>query len=691
MSHQFLVELGTEELPPTALKTLSDAFVNGVSKGLQDKKLSFENIQGFAAPRRLAILVDGLAGETAKETLTVWGPPAKIAFDKDGKPTKAAEAFAQKNGVSVDALEAASDGKQEKLMVSKETGGEQAASLLPAIILDALNALPINKRMRWGSSRNEFVRPVQWLLTLLDSAVLECEIYGAQASNTTRGHRFHANKAIQISSPAQYVDTLFNDGKVVSDYAKRKQMILQQVNTCAQELGGTAVISEDLLDEVTSLVEWPVALGGKFEESFLQVPAEALISSMKEHQKYFHVVDNDGQLLPFFITVSNIESKDPAQVIDGNERVIRPRLADAAFFFETDKKTSLEAQREKLKTVVFQAKLGSIYDKTVRIEKLANTIAEKLGIESDDVGRAAQLCKSDLVSTMVYEFADMQGIAGYHYALNDGESEAVAQAIQEQYMPKFAGDELPHSSAGSIVALADRLDTITGIFGIGQKPTGSKDPFGLRRASLGALRILVEKEYALDLQELIEAAASNFAELPQRNSVVGDVLAYMLDRFKSWYEDADVPAEVFQAVSAKQLTNPLDINHRVFAVKEFTKLNEAPALAAANKRVSNILAKHDGEIPAHVDANLLQETAEKTLAEALQSSFNEVTPLLEKKAYTEALSALAKLRAPVDAFFDDVMVMVDDAALRDNRLALLNELRGIFLEVADISYLVVKA
>ncbi|VUD64393.1 Glycine--tRNA ligase beta subunit [Thalassocella blandensis] len=691
MSHHFLVELGTEELPPTSLKELSRAFLNGVEQGFANKKLAFENIQAFATPRRLTILVEGLASETPKEEISVWGPPAKIAFDAEGKPTKAAEAFASKNDIAVDQLQSANDGKQDKLLAVKQTGGEATETLLPAIVLEALNNLPIKKRMRWGASREEFVRPVQWLLALLDTKVLDTQIYGVKAGNTTRGHRFHCNREIVLTSPLDYAKVLENEGKVLVDFDKRQQLIKAQVEDAAKKIGGEAVIDQDLLDEVTGLVEWPVALSGKFEASFLEVPAEALISSMKEHQKYFHIVDKDGKLMPYFITLSNIESQDPAQVIDGNERVIRPRLADAAFFFDTDKKTSLETQREKLKSVVFQAKLGTIFDKTERIQKLALAIAEKLNADQTLVARAAELCKSDLVTTMVYEFADMQGIAGYHYALNDGEPEEVALAMNEQYLPRFAGDELPSTSTGSIIALADRLDTITGIFGIGQKPTGSKDPFGLRRASLGALRLLVEKSYALDLAELIELAAGNFADLPNRSSVVQDVLSYMLDRFKSWYEDANIAAEIFQSVSAKQLTCPLDINHRVYAVQAFTQLAEAQALAAANKRVSNILAKHEGDIPGRVDNGLLQESAEKELASALQQAFNDVTPLLEKNAYTDALTELAKLRAPVDTFFDDVMVMAEDTALRDNRLALLSQLRGIFLEVADISCLVVKA
>lgn len=686
---QFLVELGTEELPPTALKTLSAAFSQGIEDGLKAKKLGFESLQAYATPRRLAVLLSGLADKTPTEAVKVFGPPAKIAFDGDGKPTKAAEAFASKNGISVSELQTENDGKVDKLVFSKTAGGEAVADLLGDIVSQSLANLPIAKRMRWGASRTEFVRPVHWLVMMINDQVLPGEILGLQSSNTTRGHRFHFNQEITLHKASDYATLLGDTGKVVADFSARQAMIVEQVQAEAKKLGGEAVIDADLLDEVTALVEFPVALAGNFEKEFLDVPAEALISSMKEHQKYFHVVDKNGALLPYFITVSNIVSEDPAQVIDGNERVIRPRLSDAKFFFETDKQTTLEAQRERLKTIVFQAKLGTIFDKTERIEKLGLLIANKIGGDTAKVSRASQLCKSDLVSSMVYEFTDLQGIAGMHYANNDGEDAEVAQAMIEQYMPKFAGDDLPASTTGLIVALADRLDTITGIFGIGQKPTGSKDPFALRRASVGALRIMVEKQLDLDLQELVQAGAGNFESLSNKD-VVADVLAYMLERFRAWYEEANIPAEVFQAVSAKGLTNPLDINNRVYAVAEFTKLPEAQALASANKRVSNILAKLDESPASKVNSKLLQEPAEKQLATKLGDLSKQATPLLSAGNYTDALKILAGLREAVDTFFDDVMVMTDDEKVRNNRLALLQQLRQLFLEVADISLLAVK-
>lgn len=690
MTHSFLVEIGTEELPPTSLKSLSDAFSSGILNNLKKQNINVESAQAFATPRRLALLIQGLAESTPEVENQVWGPPAKIAFDSDGNPSKAAQAFAKKNGIAVDALETANDGKQDKLFCLAKSGGDATKVLLGDIVRSSLAKLPIKKRMRWGASRIEFVRPIQWVVLLLDNEILTENILGIDASNTTRGHRFHANQNLVIESSENYAELLEKDAKVIADFDKRKAMIKSQVEAAAAALNGTAVIGEDLLDEVTGLVEWPVALAGKFDESFLSVPSEALISSMKEHQKYFHVVNDREELLPLFITVSNIESKDVAQVISGNERVIRPRLADAAFFFETDKKTSLEDRRDKLKSVTFQAQLGSVYDKTERIKRLAGFIAKQLGTDISAAERSAQLCKSDLVSLMVYEFPEMQGIAGSHYARNDGESDQMALAMTEQYLPKFSGDAVPSSDTGAIIALADRIDTVTGIFGIGQKPTGSRDPFALRRASLGILKILVEKSYPLDLDELFSFAAEGFENLPEAKTVKADVLGYCLERFRAWYQEENISAEIFQSVDAKNLSVPVDINKRVYAVEAFTKLPEALSLAEANKRVSNILNKLDGEVPQVVTDALLSEPAEKQLSVALEKALGVFTPLLEKGDYEQALCSLASLKTSIDDFFDNVMVMCDDLALRNNRLALLNQLRSVFLQVADISYLVVK-
>lgn len=688
MSADFLVELGTEELPPKALKNLMTSFVETIEANLEAEELSFTAIKPFAAPRRLAVLVENLASETPSKSLTVWGPPASIAFDKDGQPTKAALAFAEKNGIAASELKAESDGKAEKLVARINTQGKKTVELLEGVVSDALAKLPIAKRMKWGSKREEFVRPVHWLVMLFGSDVVNANVLGLQAGRTSRGHRFHYNNTINLAKASDYASVLKNTGYVVADFAERSASIKEQVEAEAKKVGGVAVIDPSLLDEVTALVEWPVALTGKFEERFLAVPAEALIASMKEHQKYFHVVDANGKLKNNFITVANLNSKDASQIIAGNERVIRPRLSDAAFFSETDKKTTLASLRERLKTIVFQAQLGTIHDKTERVAKLAGHIAKLLHADEASAVRAAQLCKSDLVTNMVGEFDDMQGIAGYYYALNDGENAEVAAAMNEQYMPRFAGDQLPATITGTIIALADRLDTISGIFGIGQQPTGSKDPFALRRASIAVLRLLVEKNLALDLRELLTFAKAQHTNLTVGDELVEQVLSYMLDRFRAMFEDAQIPAEVFQSVNAKQLSQPLDINQRVLAVNEFSKLPQAQALAAANKRVSNILSKQNATESGVVHNDLLVDDAEKNLARAISGKAELVTPLFAKREYTKALAALADLQPVVDAFFDNVMVMCDDQKLQQNRIALLQQLRALFLEVADISFLV---
>lgn len=689
MAKDFLVELGTEELPPTALKTLMLAFSNGIEAGLRQQGLGFDSVEPYAAPRRLAVVVRNLDEQTPQKDVVLWGPPAKIAFAADGKPTKAAEAFAEKNGIAVSELTSDSDGKVEKLVYRSQAGGDLTAGLLPAIVETALNNLPIAKRMRWGASRAEFVRPAHWLVMLLGDDVVDATLLGLRAGRETRGHRFHYNQVLQVDNASDYLIKLPTIAYVMVDYAQRQQLIRQQVEAQAAHINGVAVIDQALLDEVTGLVEWPVALTGRFEERFLSVPSEALISSMKEHQKYFPVVNEAGQLLPYFITVANLESKDPAQVIDGNERVIRPRLSDAAFFFETDKKVSLRDFRERLKPIVFQAQLGSIFDKTERIKALAANIAGQLGANVTQATLAAELCKSDLVSNMVGEFDQMQGLAGYYYALHEGLDEEVAHALKEHYQPKFAGDELPRTLTGTIVALADRIDTLCGIFGIGQKPTGSKDPFALRRASLGVLRLLVEKQLPLDLKALLRAAAEQHgSNIANASDTVDSTFAYMVERFRAWYEEDQIAAEVFHAVQAKQLSEPLDIHNRVLAVNAFSALPEAEALAAANKRVSNILAKADVQSgQAGVDGALLQEPAEQALAAQLAAKSDEVAPLFAANDYAGTLAALASLRGAVDDFFDNVMVMADDDALRNNRIALLNQLRQLFLQVADISLL----
>jgi len=680
----FLVELGTEELPPTQLKKLSDSFTAGIEAGLKEAGLS-DGIEviSYAAPRRLAVEVKNLAEKQQDRDEVIFGPPANIAFDTDGKPTKAALGFAKKSGASVEDLSE----ENGKLKISRRIAGQATTELLAGIIQTSLEKMPIAKRMRWGSSRIEFVRPVQWLIMLFGTDVVKGEVLGLSAGNTSRGHRFHANKDIIISAPADYQQAM-RDAFVIVDYNERKELIRAQVKAKGEEVGGIANIDEDLLDEVTGLNEWPTALAGNFDEDFLRVPSEALISSMKEHQKYFHVEDANGQLKPIFITLTNIESKDPRQVIEGNEKVIRPRLADAAFFWDTDRKNTLESRYEKLDTVVWVNKLGTLKAKTDRLVILAEKIATAINADTGLAKRAAKLCKADLLTDMVYEFTDLQGIAGTYYAQGDGEHADVCAAMQEQYMPSFAGDELPATQAGICIALADRIDSLVGLFGLGQIPTGSKDPFALRRASLGVLRILVEKNINIDLGQLIDWSIESTWETAPKTETKATLTEYMLDRFSAWYKDQGIATEVFQAVRALGVTNALDINNRVQAVNSFSSMSEAQALAAANKRVSNILAKNGGDaISADINAQLLTEDAEKVLAQQVTAKQTQVQPLLADAKYKEALASLADLRAAVDAFFDNVMVMADDEAVKNNRLALLKQLQGLFIAIADISLL----
>ena len=688
MSADFLIELGTEELPPKALLKLSEAFTAGIVSGFKSHKLSLGEVTAYAAPRRLTVIIKDLDRKAPDSEVVAWGPPTKVAFDGDGNPTRAAEAFAGKNGIEVSELKnnVENDGQQDKLCVRRVDTGSQTRSLLADVINASLAALPIPKRMRWGSNKEEFVRPVQWAVLLFDGEVCHEHILGLESGNTSRGHRFHCAEDIIIESPDSYAAQL-EKAYVMVNFGRRRDIIREGVITLATDFGGVAVIDEDLLDEVSALNEWPVPLLGQFDQHFLDVPAEALISSMKEHQKYFHLVDANNKLMAAFITVANIESKDPSQVIDGNERVIRPRLADAAFFYKNDKKATLESRRSALKQVVFQAKLGSVYDKTERVAALAEILAPFTGADTSLARRAAELSKSDLVTDMVGEFADLQGTMGRDYGLHDGENTEVAEALFEQYLPRFAGDEVPSTAVGTTLALADRLDSLVGIFSIGQQPSGSRDPFALRRASLGVLRIMVERNIDMDLTVAIAAAAKPFSN--STAELCEQVLTYIIERFKSGYRDEGISPEVFASVAALALSNPLEINMRVQAVHQFTLLPEAAALAAANKRVSNILAKQLGDkTPEPVRDDLLQDAAEKTLATEIDALASLVTPLLEQRDYNAVLQKLALLHDPVDQFFDQVMVMAEDSAVRDNRLALLHSLRKLFIGVADISQLV---
>jgi len=686
-----LIEIGTEELPPTNLRTLGESLQREVLARLDEQRVSHGDSRWYASPRRIALTVDAVAATQPDAVQEKLGPAVAAAFDAAGLPTGAALGFARGCGVDVKDLLRVAGERGERLAHRQCVPGQPTASLLPSLVEAALAALPIAKRMRWGARRAEFVRPVHWVVLMMGSSIVPGEVLGIATGRETRGHRVHGSARIALANAAEYETALRLEGSVIADYLARRSEVETQVRAKAEELGGRAVIDEALLDEVCSLVEWPRALAGRFEERFLEVPPEALISSMKQHQKYFHVVDADGALLPCFITVANIESCDPRKVIDGNERVIRPRLTDAAFFFTQDRQTTLQARRERLRGIVFQTELGSLWDKTERVARLARRIGGELGADPALCARAAELSKSDLVSEMVLEFDELQGVMGSYYARNDGEDPAVAAALTEQYLPRQAGDALAQGRVGIALALADRLDTLTGIFGIGQPPTGSRDPFALRRAALGLLRTIIENGLDLDLQPLLEAAAAGHARLEHRDAVVDSVRDYVFERLRAWYADDGIAVECFLAVQARGVTRPLDFDRRVRAVAGFTALPEAAALAAANKRVANILAKQGpGGIPESVDPALLQEEAEAALATELDRRIAATQPLLVAGNYAGVLREFAGLRTPVDTFFDKVLVNCEDARLRANRYALLARLREAFLGVADISALAVS-
>ena len=685
-TQNFLVEIGTEELPPKALKTLATSFAGNVEAELNQAGLSFDKIEWFAAPRRLAVKVLNLATQQPSKEIEKRGPAVSAAFDAEGKPTKAAEGWARGCGITVDQAERIATDKGEWLVHRAKIEGQPTKNLLNDIVANALAKLPIPKPMRWADKTVQFIRPVHTVTMLLGDELIEGEILGVASARTIRGHRFLGEKEFEIQHADQYPQLLREKGSVVADFNERKAEILAKSQAKATALGGVADIEESLLEEVTSLVEYPNVLAAKFEERFLAVPAEALVYTMKGDQKYFPIYDKDGKLLPHFIFVSNINPEDPTAIIEGNEKVVRPRLTDAEFFFKTDLKQKLVDRLPRLETVLFQQQLGTLKDKTDRIEQLAGEIAKQIGADEVKAKRAGLLSKCDLMTNMVFEFTDTQGVMGMHYARHDGEDEEVAVALNEQYMPRFAGDELPKSLVASAVALADKFDTLTGIFGIGQAPKGSADPFALRRAALGALRIIVEKNLPLDLEDLVKKSAALFGDKLTNKNVVADVVDFMLGRFRAWYQDEGIAVDVIQAVLARRPTRPADFDARVRAVSHFRTLDSAEALAAANKRVSNILAKADAAI-GEINLTACVEPAEKALAEAVLALRTEVQPLIAKGDYTAVLDKLANLRAPVDSFFDNVMVNAEDPALRQNRLAILNTLQDLFLQVADISVL----
>ena len=682
-----LIEIGTEELPPKALKKLSDAFTAGVVSGLKEAALEATEVISYAAPRRLAVLLKDIPVKQQDQSVERKGPAKKAAFDTDGNPTKAVEGFAKSCGVSAFDLEEIETPKGIWLVFRQDVAGKETAELVPDIVNKSLAKLPIPKRMRWGASDIEFVRPVHWIVMMLDDQVIDGEILGIKSGNTTKGHRFHHPDVITIETASRYAEQLHQQGHVIADFEARRDEVRKQAEDAAKELGGVAQIDEALLDEVTALIELPIAVSGSFGDEFLQVPQECLISSMQDHQKYFPVVDADNKLMPYFITTSNIKSSNPAAVSQGNERVIRPRFADAKFFWDQDCKVSLESNREATKKIVFQQKLGTLYEKTERVGKLAEFIANEIGADKQQAMRAAELSKCDLLSNMVQEFPELQGIMGSYYAKHDKEAEAVAVAMQEQYQPGFAGDVIPSGQIGKVLSLADRIDTIMGIFAIDMKPTGSKDPFSLRRAALGALRIIIEGELNLNLKELLIQAAKGLKDKVDAQTAVNDSFAFIMERLKAYYQDQGINSDTVNAVASLNPKYPLDFDQRVKAVADFRNLAESESLAAANKRISNILKKVEDAIPAQIDESLLNEDAEKALYQSVVAQQAKVQPLYAKGEYSTALSSLAILREDVDNFFDNIMVMDDNEALKNNRLALLSQLRDLFLEVADLSRL----
>lgn len=683
----FLVEIGTEELPPKALRSLAESFAANFTAELDTAGLEHGDVSWFAAPRRLALKVANLSAAQADREIEKRGPAIAQAFDAEGKPSKAAEGWARGCGITVDQAERLVTDKGEWLMYRAHVKGQSAQQLLAGMVSTALAKLPIPKLMRWGDSDVQFVRPVHTVTMLLGADLIPGTVLGIDSARTVRGHRFMGEAEFTLDNADQYPQILLERGKVVADYEARKALIKRDAELAAQKIGGKADLSDSLLEEVASLVEWPVVLTAKFEEKFLAVPAEALVYTMKGDQKYFPVYDAAGKLLPNFIFVANIESKDPQQIISGNEKVVRPRLADAEFFFNTDRKKRLEDNLPRLETVLFQQQLGTLRDKTDRIQALAGWVAGQIGADVNHATRAGLLSKCDLMTNMVFEFTDTQGVMGMHYARHDGEAEDVAVALNEQYQPRYAGDALPQSLVACSLAIADKMDTLAGIFGIGQHPKGDKDPFALRRAALGVLRIIVEKNLPLDLQTLTEEAVRLYGSKLTNAKVVDEVVEFMLGRFRAWYQEEGHAVDTIQAVLARRPTKPADFDARVKAVSHFRTLEAAAALAAANKRVSNILAKSTETLNDSVRASVLKDAAEIQLATHLVVLRDKLQPYFAAGNYQEALVELAALREPVDAFFDNVMVMADDAEVRVNRLTLLSKLRELFLQVADISVL----
>jgi glycyl-tRNA synthetase beta chain len=685
-TENLLIEIGTEELPPKSLSKLAIAFRDNVQEAFSEQDLTFDQVTWYASPRRLALIVEGLSEFQADKLVEKRGPAVMAAFGEDGEPTKAAQGWARSNGIEVSQAERLKTDKGEWLLFKAQIEGQAISQLLSEIVENALKSLPIPKPMRWGSKSTQFIRPIHTITMLYGNELVQGKVLDVDSARLINGHRFHSDAPFELDHADNYLSQL-EQHYVIADYGRRKDSILEQIQVLAKKESAIADINESLLEEVTSLVEWPVALVANFEDSFLAVPKEALIYTMKDDQKYFPLLDASGQLKSRFVFITNIESKDSQAIISGNEKVIRPRLADAEFFFNTDKKHTLESRLESLKTVLFQKQLGTVFEKSERIAATAKSIASMLQADQEAAYRAGLLCKTDLMTNMVMEFPDVQGVMGMHYARADGEKEAVALAQNEQYMPRFAGDNLPTSDVSICVALADKIDTLVGIFGIGQTPKGDKDPFALRRASIGVLRIIVEKTLPLDLLDLVDTSIATFGDKINAEGLQTKVVDFILARFKAWYAEQGIATGVVQAVAANRPTRPADFAARVEAVKSFNTLESAEALAAANKRVANILSKNVFEEEVSFSKELLQEQAEIALANSLESVEARIQPMLDQSDYTSALVVLAELRQPIDAFFENVMVMADDEATKRNRISLLSRLRGLFLCCADISVL----
>ncbi len=686
-TRDLLFELGTEELPPKALRTLMEALKEETASRLRQAGLEYAYIQAYATPRRLTLLVHELTESQPDKIVERRGPAIQAAFDTAGNPTQAALGFAKSCGVTVDALETLSNAKGEWLLCRLQKKGARTPEILPDILRQALATLPIHKRMRWGAGEAEFVRPVHWVVLLFGDEVIDVEILGVRASNTSRGHRFHCRRPVTFAAPDHYAQTLMTDGRVIADFEERRNHIRQQALKLASQAGGMAHIEDGLLDEVTALVEWPVGLLGSFERRFLELPKEVLITVMQSHQKYFPVLDQEGGLLPHFIATANLDSHRPETVRTGNERVIRPRLADAEFFWNQDLKTPLEKHLDRLGGIIFQKTLGTLLDKTRRLESLAGILAPLLDGDPDKARRAAHLSKTDLVTDMVGEFPELQGTMGRYYALAQGEHPEVAAALEEQYRPRQAGGRLPETRTGDLLSLADKTDTLIGIFSIGQIPSGTKDPYALRRAALGIIRILLEKELDLNLPDLLQQSADLYTHAFDHHAVTGQVYEFILERLRGYLLDRGFTPDEFEAVVSLRPGNLLDLLHRIEAVHAFRALPEATSLSEANKRIRNILRKSGQDRFGTPNPDLFREEQERALFQAIREAGHAVEPLLAKHDYTAALKHLATLKETVDAFFDHVMVMVDDPGVRNNRLGLLAATSALFLKIADISCL----